>query len=1083
MHKFIKALTCASILFTIGDLYGKTTNWTGATDSNWNTSTNWSNGLPQDGDTVNITTATNNPISLNTTQNLSLFNIATGCTIELQNNATLNTLKINTGTGNISLDTGTTFAINPTSLSYNSCALTIQGPSGSPYAAFSTNGPYALILQNGGTAKGVDISIGQAGVTTDEAALQFRPTSSDPGDGLGSGIIRIYMDGELKVSSETSSASDYTLNNPVEIYSNYNSSDIATCHATIFKQPVKVEAGSSFVIRSLSECYDSYVKLQNTINCMSPGSTYDIFLRNGVGLQIENTGGISDVGSFFITGDVGSQDRFRCFAHNVILSTVQTQFNGSVLLNNTISVQIASLWGENGGAKVDLGTQDDQYNSTHLTIIGPSTGYFVPANNYNPTFPGYFVGIYPITLNGYSTKLSGNNSSFVGGFNLNSGAHLGIAGVNALGGPVNMDDQSYLDFFTSANSNSNFQLNGICTFDVSNSYNAQLITGELTTAATATVNKIGTGTLTINQAVTADSSINFITTEGTLVNNSTIAGSVTVGAGATLAGTGTYGGDVTAQAGSTFIVGSSSTGGVVYLQPGAVLDISGELLLSAPANGSFSVIQGEGDVNLAPGSSLNVVIPRTFFQFGTPIPLIALSNGSISGSFSQITTGPFGLLNIRDFQSIPGQLMMAINPITVQQFQQKFKSSFNSKNALTVGSSLIQNIKQNLNQSLYQTMGFAARAGNGSVENTSLGNLNYEIFLGLIYLPDTTALNNALNQMQPAIYKGMIVVQENNAVKTQNTLSYRFEQELNEVFCYRFKKESKEQAADSCKKDQKNFHVWAAGFGDSLHQKSTYFAGSPQTGYNSNTGGITIGVDQRFAQYFYVGALGGYTDSSVNWTSDQGHADVETGYAGLYLSGISDMFYGNISLIGGWSSYDAHRNIEYGTVDETAKTRHGGSQILTHADTGINLGWKGFTIRPFDAFDYIAQTENGFTEHGAGVYNLKVKKSNPIMVRNELGLEFAGCVCFGNSKWTISPKISWVREVRTKGKSYKAKLIDTDTYASYTGYFPDRSLASPGVLISGLMWKDRLALDLYYNGEFADKYADHNYGGEIRFGF
>jgi uncharacterized protein with beta-barrel porin domain len=605
----------------------------------------------------------------------------------------------------------------------------------------------------------------------------------------------------------------------------------------------------------------------------------------------------------------------------------------------------------------------------------------------------------------------------------------------------------------------------------------------LTTTSGGTLYKIGTGTLTIDSSVTVDNQVNIEAVDGTLVNNAVVGATVTVGAGATLGGTGTYGGDVTAEAGSTFIVGSSSTGGVVYLQPGAVLDISGELLLSAPANGSFSVIQGEGDVNLAPGSSLNVVIPRTFFQFGTPIPLIALSNGSISGSFSQITTGPFGLLNIRDFQSIPGQLMMAINPITVQQFQQKFKSSFNSKNALTVGSSLIQNIKQNLNQSLYQTMGFAARAGNGSVENTSLGNLNYEIFLGLIYLPDTTALNNALNQMQPAIYKGMIVVQENNAVKTQNTLSYRFEQELNEVFCYRFKKESKEQAADSCKKDQKNFHVWAAGFGDSLHQKSTYFAGSPQTGYNSNTGGITIGVDQRFAQYFYVGALGGYTDSSVNWTSDQGHADVETGYAGLYLSGISDMFYGNISLIGGWSSYDAHRNIEYGTVDETAKTRHGGSQILTHADTGINLGWKGFTIRPFDAFDYIAQTENGFTEHGAGVYNLKVKKSNPIMVRNELGLEFAGCVCFGNSKWTISPKISWVREVRTKGKSYKAKLIDTDTYASYTGYFPDRSLASPGVLISGLMWKDRLALDLYYNGEFADKYADHNYGGEIRFGF
>ncbi len=471
----------------------------------------------------------------------------------------------------------------------------------------------------------------------------------------------------------------------------------------------------------------------------------------------------------------------------------------------------------------------------------------------------------------------------------------------------------------------------------------------------------------------------------------------------------------------------------------------------------------------------------------------------------------FSLLHNTIALLTPAERSITVNPISYQQFQKTFKSAFNNTNALQSGSSLISYIRSSSSNQLQALgAGFAANQSTASTEvgdsiqyipqnsiepegqaisfsanqsNTFLSNPTYEIFSDLLYLPDINALNDALNQMQPALYKGMVVVQENNAVKIQNTLFYRFEQELNEVFCHRFKKVAEEQPADTCEKDTKNFHVWAAGFGDSLHQKSTHFAGSSQVGYNSNTGGITIGVDQRFAQHFYVGALGGYTDSSIEWTSDQGHGDLETGYAGLYLSGISDMFYGNVSVIGGWSSYDAHRNIEYGTVDETAKTNHGGSQILTHADTGINLGWKGFTIRPFDAFDYIAQTENGFTEHGAGVYNLKVKKSNAIMVRNELGLEFAGCMCVGNSRWTVSPKISWVREVRTKGKSYKAKLVDTDTYASYTGYFPDRSLASPGVLISGLMWKDRLALDLYYNGEFAHKYADHNYGGEIRFGF
>ncbi len=55
INKHIQVFTCASILFTIGDLYGaKTTNWTGNTDSDWNTSANWSNGVPAVNDTVGI---------------------------------------------------------------------------------------------------------------------------------------------------------------------------------------------------------------------------------------------------------------------------------------------------------------------------------------------------------------------------------------------------------------------------------------------------------------------------------------------------------------------------------------------------------------------------------------------------------------------------------------------------------------------------------------------------------------------------------------------------------------------------------------------------------------------------------------------------------------------------------------------------------------------------------------------------------------------------------------------------------------------------------------------------------------------
>jgi uncharacterized protein with beta-barrel porin domain len=136
-----------------------------------------------------------------------------------------------------------------------------------------------------------------------------------------------------------------------------------------------------------------------------------------------------------------------------------------------------------------------------------------------------------------------------------------------------------------------------------------------------------------------------------------------------------------------------------------------------------------------------------------------------------------------------------------------------------------------------------------------------------------------------------------------------------------------------------------------------------------------------------------------------------------------------------------------------------------------------------DSFDYITQTENSYTETGVGSLDLSVKKSNMIMLRNELGLNFAGCFCFRASKWTVFPKISWVREVRVKEKTLTANFINTDDSFTVTGYFPDRSLVSPGVKLQGSMWDDLLTVSIYYNGQFNGQYSDHNYGAQVRVGF
>ena len=277
--------------------------------------------------------------------------------------------------------------------------------------------------------------------------------------------------------------------------------------------------------------------------------------------------------------------------------------------------------------------------------------------------------------------------------------------------------------------------------------------------------------------------------------------------------------------------------------------------------------------------------------------------------------------------------------------------------------------------------------------------------------------------------------------------------------------------------------VWANGLGDVLAQSSNTYNANPEIGYQSKMAGVILGIDKSFAKRYCVGALGGYTSSHINWKESKGTGDVNSGYAGIYASALGKMFYGNISTTVGWNEFSAKRNIVYPGVNLTAKNDHLGRQLLSHLDTGVNLGFKGITLRPFDSFDYVAQSEESYTETEAGEWNLHVKKTNSILIRNELGLQVAGCVCFKSSKWTVAPKLSWVREVRVKGESFVAEFASTDSPFEVVGYYPDRSLISPGVVVSGLMLKDRLNLGLYYNGEFKGGYSSHNYGGEVRFGF
>ena len=73
--------------------------------------------------------------------------------------------------------------------------------------------------------------------------------------------------------------------------------------------------------------------------------------------------------------------------------------------------------------------------------------------------------------------------------------------------------------------------------------------------------------------------------------------------------------------------------------------------------------------------------------------------------------------------------------------------------------------------------------------------------------------------------------------------------------------------------------------------------------------------------------------------------------------------------------------------------------------------------------------------------------------------------------------------MRLHGAEFTSSFVNTTDTFETTGYFADRSLFSPGINGSWILWHNQLCLDLYYNGEFCHNFNDNSFGAQVRYAF
>lgn len=623
-------------------------------------------------------------------------------------------------------------------------------------------------------------------------------------------------------------------------------------------------------------------------------------------------------------------------------------------------------------------------------------------------------------------------------------------GQDVLGsGPIVLDSGSTLSAAQNSSLSNSISLAGNATFDATNSnlnfFGNINAASNVITLQTQSRGGVGfEGTVSASQIIVGNS----MTPESieAYADNQVFA-NVLVQPQALLGGVGTVTGNVTNN--GNIFPGTSSTSPAIgnmtivgNYEQGANSAYNAALF---PDHAALLTV--DGTVTIDSGATFYAVLQEPEVNYtNTPAYLVIQSSGGVNGKFSSFIS-PSVLLS--------GVLSYPANQVV-----------------LTLSYSGISPIV---------TRGNGAKVALALDAITASGSTAVSGIISSLLSLNPSQLVSAVNQLQPSLYKGAAVVQENNSVQVRNVISERFQTILDNQHCYISKTD--QDAGKICELNERKVNLWLTGIGDFIHQSSTTFYDSYQVGYEGNTGGFVTGVDYNFLKNFYLGVLGGYTHSNVNWQQNQGHAGIDSGYAGVYLTAIGNLVYGNLSVVGGWNHFDERRNIIYPGVSQTADNSHGGEQLISHLDTGLNFQYQQFTIRPFDSLDWIVQKEGGFTESNAGEYDLTVMKSHANMLRNELGINFAACRCFQGNKATFDTKFGWVHEARMSGKNSESEFAGTDVPFTTVGYFPNRNLFSFGASITAVALKDRLTCTIYYDGAYGHKYMDNGIGGQVNFGF
>lgn len=539
--------------------------------------------------------------------------------------------------------------------------------------------------------------------------------------------------------------------------------------------------------------------------------------------------------------------------------------------------------------------------------------------------------------------------------------------------------------------------------------------------------KLGIGTLVLTGANTYSGPT--LVNEGRLAVNGSLASAVTVNDTGILGGNGRVA-SLTANRGGTV----------------------------APGN-SVGTLHVAGDLNLAPGAVYAVELSPTGSD-----RIIAGGQATVSGATVALslengagfTTGEVNSLIGRQFN-----VLQAAGGVQGQFGSVLDNYAFLDGNLAYSGTGVALALERNADSfaSAAQTANQANVAA--AAEQLGAGSAVYE---ELLLSPDAATARRAYTQLSGEVHPAIATQLINDSRQLRDAVGDRLRVEG----LY-------DQPAAGVEGNNlwvKGLGAWGKNAGSSDSASST-----------SSLGGLLAGVDGLVAEHTRLGAMAGYSDTSLGMGDDtHSRASADSYHLGAYIGHEEGALRLTAGASHSWHRIDVKRDLQLGTSNDRLKVKLDAQSTQVFTEAAYRLNLQPLALEPFANLAYVHFDSDSFTEKG-GATALKGNDDTRDTVLSTLGVRAGSRFNLTDAqKLDVSGTLGWQHNLSdTSAEQHLAFASGVNTFAVQSVSM-DRDTAVVGARASLALNRDaRINLD--YNGLLGARDKTHGVGLSLNWDF